>query len=505
MRTLPLLGAGLSALLLATAPPAQNTAAGALSLKDGRFVFGKPIVVKEDGVVVKFDHGDVFVAEAMVRDYFSTSDDVSYEPKTDLEKMRVERGLVPFNGRWMKRDRALKELAKLQTRLQEKMAEQKGRKLWRNRGKVETRIFKFEHNLPDELFEELKTLLETYHKYFTKYWGKKTKLPSKPTIFLYADQGDFHQISGAPSGVLGWYHPMNNTLHVFWDRTDAEYTIDVLFHETNHLLSDMINGRFRYPHWIEEPMAEYYGAAEWDPEKKKMKVGRIQAGRLAEIKADIAANRWWTIKQLIHNRGYRSYTWGWSFVHFLMETGYAKKWKRYYLDLAHKASGVPRRVEGPWRVVEPADQEKLLLRYLGHKTVDTLQAEWHDYVRQLEVEDLEGLERAGRKLRTMSDKRREARDFLQRAIDMGSKDPRTFAALADLLKEEGATASALKTIDRALEFDPLEAEYYYLRGKILERRGREDDLVEAKRCHELAAEIDPESWKYATAAAEIDV
>jgi hypothetical protein len=367
---------------------------------------------------------------------------------------------------------------------------------------VDTKEFTFKHNVPDELFAELREMLEVYHGYFMRYWGRKSQLKNKPTIHIYADYDDFLQISGASHGVLGWYHLFSNSLHVFWDRTDPEYTIDVLFHEANHMLADMINGRFRYPHWIEESMAEYYGASEWQPATKSMTTGRVQAGRLAEVKADIAKGKMWSLHQLIHNQTYRSYTWGWSFIHFMMETpAYEKRWKKLYLDLANR-EGIERQVEGPFKTVAPQVMEELLLKYTGHQSLATLEQEWHAYVQALDVDSVEGYERAGRKLRTMPEKQDEAREYLEKAVAMGAKNPHTYAALAQLLEDADETEKGLAMIERALKLDPLDPEFYYSKGQLLRKAGGDDNTNAAKRAFQLAAELDPSSWKYAIAAAE---
>ena len=73
-----------------------------------------------------------------------------------------------------------------------------------------------------------------------------------------------------------------------------------------------------------------------------------------------------------------------------------------------------------------------------------------------------------------------------------------------MLGDEGATGKALEMIDRALQLDPLEAEFYYAKGKLLEKSGGSSDAGAAKQCLALAAEIAPESWKYAIAVAESD-
>lgn len=483
----------------AASKTAEELPAGALSLVDGRFIFGKPIIRTKAGARIVFEHGEVLVPESMIRDMFASKDEVEYVPKDDKERAKIEKGLINFQGKWMTKSLAAKKMEKLAKDLAERIETQKEHKKWVTRRKVEDRYFKYEHNLPDELFTNLQTLMQVYYKTFLKYWGKRPKSKVKPTINLYSDRGDFNQISGASGGVVGWYHPISKGLHVYWDRTDPDFTIDVLFHEANHMLVDMIDGPFRYPHWIEEPMAEYYGASKWDPEAKKMSIGHLQAGRLAEVRGDIDNDKWMKLEDLLGSRSYRSYTWGWSFVYFLMQTPkYEKKWKKLWLDLAHKKS-VKRSYEGPFKTVEADVVKSMLLKYLGHQVPETLEREWHDYLKKIKIDELDALEAAGRKLRTMG-KSKEAKELLAKAVAKGAKSPFTYAAYASVLNKPGERSEAAKMIDKAIELDPLEAEFYYLKGRFLGISSNEKDIAEAIRLHMLAHEINPNSWKYLEAA-----
>ncbi|HMQ21672.1 MAG TPA: hypothetical protein PKE00_04230 [Planctomycetota bacterium] len=480
-------------------PAGADLEAGALSLNDGRFVFGKPIVRTKEGARVLYEHGAIDVPASLIRDMFESKSEVAYEPKDDKEKELLAKGHVNFQGKWLPKESATKQIAKLQKELAARIESQKLRKRWMNAVVVETKSLKYKHNLPDELFESLKELMEVYYQTFMKYWGKRPVGKIKPTVNLYADQGDYEQVSGASGGIVGYYHLLSKELHVFWDRTDPEFTIDVLFHEANHMLVDMIDGPFRYPQWVEEPMAEYYGASKWHADKKEMEIGRVQAGRFAEILGEMQEDKWMKLEDLIGSNSYRSYTWGWSFVYFLMQSPkYEKKWKKVYLDLAHSRN-VKRSFEGPFKTVEGDVVKKLLLDSLGHKVPETLEREWHDYLKSLKIDEVDGLEQAGRKLRTMG-KNKEAKEMLAKAVEGGAKSPFTYAAYAQVLNKPGEREQAFKMINKAIELDPLEAEFYYIKGRMTEVTGKDDDIKEAYRLYMLAFDIFPESWKYLEAA-----
>ena len=103
-----------------------------------------------------------------------------------------------------------------------------------------------------------------------------------------------------PEGVLGYFAPYAHDLNFFYDRQRTSLTVDVMFHEGNHMLTHMIDEHVWYPAWINEGMAEYYGASEWDPVQKKMTVGGIQSGRLAALWATVEeSEKWQGLEDLI--------------------------------------------------------------------------------------------------------------------------------------------------------------------------------------------------------------
>ena len=67
----------------------------------------------------------------------------------------------------------------------------------------------------------------------------------------------------------------------------------------------------------------------------------------------------------------------------------------------------------------------------------------------------------------------------------------------------GIAEASLDMINTAIERDPLEPEFYFIKGEILRHDLTTENAKDALRCFSLASEIEPESWKYATAAAEM--
>jgi hypothetical protein len=462
----------------------------------------------EGGVKVKFPHGELMIPNRLIADFYNDKLDLSRKPKNEKEKLKLEKGYVFLQKRWVKKKVALKILERILKKRKKALEERKAHTLWRNRYIVKTKDIIFEHNLPPELFKDLKSLFEVYLKTFLRKWRRKPELAHKPVINLYANIEDYRQISGASGGIVGWYSPASNQLHFFWDFTDPASTLDTMFHETNHMLADMINGNFRYPAWIEEPMAEYYGGSKWDPKKKTITPGQIQPGRLTVVKLGIKEGKTFTLKQLFKIPRFSAvhYAWGWTFIHFLMKTPkYTKRYEKYYSDLAHK-KGIKRKlVYGKVKTVTPEVAERLLLKYLKVKTLDQLQKEWMAYVKKLKVDSLEGMERAGTRFIMFGD-RKMGKKLLEKAIKMGAKSPVTYTTLAQILTrtpEERRRALAL--LDKAAKIDPLFSVVYYRKGQILGSFNSLTKKKEGLRNLYLASEIEPDNWKYQNAVVDLEV
>ena len=306
-------------------------------------------------------------------------------PKTDEEKAKAAKGLAPWKGRWISASYRERLRKKADDERRARMEQQKARRLWRNHAEVKSRRFLFKHTLPDDVFAEFQDLFETYYDFFTKYWRIRPQAGfGKPEVNIYHDQEYFLQVSGAPKGVVGWYSPIDRELHFFYDRENRDFAIDVMFHEGNHMLTHMIDKRFRYPWWISEGMAEYFGASEWDPEKKTMTLGKIQSARLAVLHTQIKDKKWLKLKDLLVSRGMGAieYSWTWSFCHFMLHTPrYEKKFKRLYLGLA-RDSGVRRTpIFLDFRTVQGNDSLDAFKKYLKVRDIEALQQEWYDYIK----------------------------------------------------------------------------------------------------------------------------
>jgi tetratricopeptide (TPR) repeat protein len=452
-------------------PPALARA-DTLALKDGRFVEGVAMEKKESGcVVLHYKAGDVTVPADKVSDVLIEKQG-AYEPRNDEEKAQLEKGLLPYEGKWIpKADRDRKIAAKIEAQ-RKKIEEAKAHREWRNRYQVESKHFKFQHTLPPEVFADLRDLLEVYYDTFTKKWKIKADPKiGKPPVCLYHDEEYYYQVSGAPRGAIGYFRFVSPIeLDLFYERNDPRLTIDVLFHEGNHLLTYMIDPTFMYSPWVNESLAEYYGASQWDPATKTMSVGHVQEGRLVVLWDEIAKGKMRDLEEMIKEErfGAVDYAWGWSFVHFLMETPkYGEKFQKFYIALA-KDPKIPRREARPgFNEVSVPDQVDALKRYLGVKDLKTLETEWHEYIKgRLKLTSERGYSDAG-KWAWRFDMKLKAKRFFTKAVEGGSANPDTYGTFAEVLVANREYDQAIQMWEKAIELDPLNPEYYVDLGRFL--------------------------------------
>ncbi|MDA1195889.1 MAG: tetratricopeptide repeat protein [Planctomycetota bacterium] len=501
MRAIPRIPVGLGLFVLgaclAVVGPAQ---ADMLSLKDGRFITGRPIEKGELGFTVKYEHGDVFVPAALVADYYRSDEAGEFVPTTDEEKAKAEEGLAPWRDGWIKRARRDKLVKEQDAARRTRMEQQQARRKWRDRAIVKTKLFEFHHTLPDDLFQEFQDLFETYYKVFSKEWKiRPDKDFGRVTINIYHDEEYYQQVSGAPSGVVGWYMPANRDLHFFYDRNRHRFTLDVMFHEGNHMLTHMIDTRMWYPAWLGEGMAEYYGASEWNAETKEMRVGGIQSSRLCVLWAQVEEREkrdkhtaWQGLQALIEmdRIGAVEYSWAWSLCHFLLSSEqYGKGFRKFYKDLGTDKK-VKRVAYGPFVTVPAAEQIELLLKSLKVKSIEALEKEWHDYIRKELALDLVDLDYAGAGwIMSLYGERKKAEEFFEKAVAAGEQSGYVYYSYGKLLYDQGQRDRAGELIQKALDVDPFHARAWMTKGLCHIRKGRRE---EGLKFIDLAMEIDPD-------------
>jgi tetratricopeptide (TPR) repeat protein len=471
-----------------------------LCLKDGRILDGPTMRQADGGIEVHFENGTVFVSEDLIMEAIIEGDS-TFVPKTDFEKQQAEKGLVPFQGRWMSPSKRDREIEKYFKKRRAAIADEEAHRLWRNRRTEKTKHFEFEYTVPQHIFERYRDLMEAYFTVFAKTWKvRQPRSVGRLKVCFYIDRDTFAQIGGAGRGAAGYFRyvpPME--LNFYYDRFDPEFTEDVMFHETNHYLTKLINLDFSYPHFPGESLAEYYGASEYDPETKKITYGLIQEGRLTDIQTYITADKIMKLEKLIKTeRMYEHYNWGWSLVHFLMsDPRYQKKFQKFVIDLA-KGKDIRRDTYGGLKIVRGEEIFRVFKKHLGLKSkedLEWLEGEWHTYVKEkLKLVSPRGKEKAAAAAKAAIPPRPiRAKRLFKEAIDEGSTNPLAFHKYAELLVDDKKYEEAFNMWQRAIELDPLNPQFYAKLGREKAKRG---DKKEGARLMQLAIEIDPDyAWE----------
>jgi tetratricopeptide (TPR) repeat protein len=482
------------ALLIAWAAPAH---ADLILLKDGRIFERSGMERVEGGVKVHFENGDVVVPESMI-ETAALENQPDFVPTTPEEKAKFEKGLVPFEGKWVK---ASKRDALVQKRIAERKAaieEIRKHVLWRHKLEGKTKHFEFHYTVPPHIYEYFRDLMEAYYKEFAKTWKiKQPKDYGRLLVCFYANRGDFLQISGiGGGGALAYFKfvkPLE--LNFYYDRTDRDLTEQVMYHEVNHYLQLLLDPKFNMPHFPSEALAEYYGASKFDPKTKKLETGLVLEGRLTEIQMDVLNDEMMGLEKMLSAEMYAHYYWGWSLVHFLMnDKSHRKKFEKFVKDLV-AGKGVRHEPYGMGFVTVPMPKVwEHFKRCYGLKSdedVKVFEEAWHAYVKDnLKLVTSRGLEKAA--VRAMNAGRDiRAKRLFKEAIEKGSDTAMTYHHYAELLEQKGGRTEAIEYRKKALELAPLEASLYAELGRALRFGGGDEE--EGKRLMKLALELDPDN------------
>jgi hypothetical protein len=211
-------------------PPRAASADDMVLLKDGRTVECPKVEKQDKTYVLKFKNGDVTVPADQVKEAL-VSGASTYEPKDDDEKAKLEKGFVPFEGKWVPKSERDATVARRAAAAKKKIDEAKAHREWRNRYKAKTQNFDFEYTIPPEIAKGYMDLMETYYAYFTKQFGITRDPKRRLTVCFYHDYDTFLEVAGAPRGVLAYYafepgHPKE--LNFYYDRIRPQETAAIM-------------------------------------------------------------------------------------------------------------------------------------------------------------------------------------------------------------------------------------------------------------------------------------
>lgn len=473
------------------------SAQDSMFFRDGRFYEVPKLEEAGDQLKVHYRHGFVDIEKRLVLDYVTSAGGSGFQPTTDEERANVDKGLVPFEGGWVtpaKRDR---ELKKVREEKAAALEEYKKHQKWRDRHMVRTKHFDFEFTVPLEVGEDYMEMFEVFYEHYAKEWKAKQKSGERLKVCFYNDKDDFHRIGNVQRGVLGYYRFVEpRELNFFYERRDKLLTLDVLFHELNHYMFDLVCvGDVHLPAWISEGMSEYYGSARWDPTTKKMTYGGIQEGRLVALRDEMDGGEMQDLQSLMREFDVSAiqYAWGWTLGHMLMEDPkYSKKFKTYIDKLARdksiKREPNPRNTNFQW--VPPDVAIPLFQKTLGISDLDAFEEEWYQYIRGLDVQTARGYHDAAM-FCLRWDRPLRAGMYLKKAIDeFYSDNPGTYEAYGDFLLNEKKPGEAIVVIEKGLKLDPMNPYMHKMLGKAYRELGGEGNRDKGKHLQLMAIEMD---------------
>src|SRR5262249_40969716 len=142
-----------------------------LQTVDGRFVTGPRMTSSPEKVVIHFSAGDVDVPKSMVKDV--SASEVQGEAATEADQAKIAKGLVKFEGQWMKPEQRDEKTRARGEKIKAKIADALEHREWDKRRTLETAHFRFEYTIDPDVIQEYAVLMETYYKVFTQEWGIK--------------------------------------------------------------------------------------------------------------------------------------------------------------------------------------------------------------------------------------------------------------------------------------------------------------------------------------------
>lgn len=503
-RSLALAASALSCLL---AP----TFADRIVTQDGRVIDVKKIKPEGEGYRLVFENGEILLtSKAAVKAVEIEGDMSDYVPQNDDEKDKLAQGYVRYKGRWLSKKAYETELEdehkKSQARTQEMAQHSDFASAWTKT----TAHFEIRTDTSPELLAYYADLLENYYSLMDDRFGIKPSpmlKKSKMEVNIYKNRREFHKLNkaGLGGGVAGYFSPADKNLNFYHDYAEPEISDWVCLHECTHLLTFLIDPQFMPQIWINEAVADYFGSAVIEHDKKgKLSIhpGRLQTDRVLTVQQAIKDKNDVKLENLFElsrdEFGAFEYSHAWSFVYFLNQTPkYKKGFDRFFKNLYTLAKGITFEVVnagdyagGTGKRVPPAEIRRVLLDSLGVKDTAQLESEWKTFIAEIPIEGPMARFKRGyraivqggmwaddddpkKRTEKTAANLKAAMDDLDAAIEAGLSEPRAWAArslgkiLAMVTNGRPDFDGAKKDLAKSIELDPLNAGYRFQMGSLL--------------------------------------
>ncbi len=518
---------------------ASPATADRLVTHDGRILEIKKARELPDGSYqLVFESGEITCPKRFVASVEIEGDMSDYVPQNEDEKKKLAQGYVRYRGKWLSKSAYEAELARAAGLSKARTAELAAHAQFHDGWTKETKHFRIQSNTSPEVLDYYAELLETYYELMDQRVGidpspmlKKTKM----RVCIYKSWPEFQQLTKPEPGVAGFFNFIDGELHFFHDYQDPSFSDLVALHEGTHLLTFLIEPQGLPCIWINEGVADYFGSARIERNKKgklEIQPGQLALENVLTVQEAIADGSYVALEKLFllprEEFGAFEYAHAWSFVYFLnnAKPEYEKAFRKFFKDLYTIAKGVAFEVDdsggnkyGSWKEVPPGEVRRLLLEKLGVKDVGQLEEDWKAYVAGLAIDGprarfLRGLKILQRASTPGPEEIQDAFDDLDAALTGGVQDPRAYWARGTLrLFATGSPAKAVEDYRAAVDLAPLDGVYratlagmlsgviQIMPGFTLEHdeidvkslTGSDDALGEAEAHYNLACELEPEN------------
>jgi len=243
------------------------------------------------------------------------------------EEANRRKGLVQYLGKWMTRSAAGKLHAR---RLREwdrakllPAVEQSGGVSTRPMPVAETDHYVVRAVGSNEMAQAVAKFMEALYDKLGKTFRFHRKPSGRFKVYVFNTRQQFGRFAAAMNitlnkNAIGFFDPLSRVIAAYFTGTPGQDVIRVLAHEGTHQFIHMVEG-VPPPLWLDEGLAEYFGAVEWDG--NEIRTGLVNHLRLAELFAMVATGNHIPLGILFHSRerllfGPPQYAEAWGLVYF---------------------------------------------------------------------------------------------------------------------------------------------------------------------------------------------
>ncbi len=209
-----------------------------------------------------------------------------------------------------------------------------------------TKHYKIISDLDSKTVSKYAKHMEAIHAHYTAFFKPKNLPERRSEVLLFRTREGYQTYAELTTNdraesTLGYYHPHYHQLLIF-QGLDPEQTLRVMYHEAFHQYVHQLIPLI--PIWLNEGMAEYFGASEVK-KGKVVRTGLIQHGRLSSLRAGIKMGfkplDFKKIMLMSQGEFYGSsaslyYAQAWSMVHFFFSQPKLKQVLVDYLEALRK-------------------------------------------------------------------------------------------------------------------------------------------------------------------------